>query len=129
LKIYQWIFTSLFNNNSNKIELTNSTISIRFDLMVNGGGSVLLELTRIDLKRRLVSATTVWNQFAHTDAITMHLAGDTPPPAEPTGCPTLVHNSSAVRPVVVTSWRQMRAYRRANLKDQSYSKRTCCVVL
>ena len=97
--------------------------------MVNGGGSVLLELTRADLKRRLVSATTVWNQFAHTDAITMHLAGDTPPPAEPTGCPTLVHNSSAVRPVVVTSWREMRAYRRANVKDQSYSKKTSCVVL
>jgi hypothetical protein len=42
-----------------------------FDLMVNGGGIVSLQLCRARLKTRIISIN-VWNQFVHIDSIIMY---------------------------------------------------------
>jgi len=81
--------------------------------MVNGGGSVLLEFTRNDLKTKQVSTTAPWNQFVHIDTVRMLLIDD-PSPAEPeptiSSCLTATHNSTSPRPLVRTSWRPVRAH-------------------
>lgn len=99
----------------NKLKLNHNTIHFyRFDLMVNGGGSVLLELTRKDLKPRFISAQAVWNQFVHTDTIHMYLVEDKSIAPEPTSCFPYIHNTTEVQPVVKSCWKEIRTYYQDN---------------
>ena len=79
--------------------------------MVNGGGSVLLEFTRKDLKPETISSLATWNQFIHMDIIYMSLFTDKSTKIEPPSCLFNTHNSSVVYPVVKTNWnKQIRAH-------------------
>lgn len=75
--------------------------------MVNGGGSVLLELARQGLQSRLVWVSTSWNQFTHIDPVIMNALGEeyieithTPLLAPSSQCSPIQHR---LRPVVHSS--------------------------
>jgi len=80
--------------------------------MVNGGGSVLLEFSRKDLKSKQISTTAIWNQFVHIDTVHMFLIADKSPDSDlaASKCHASTHNSTNVQPVVKTSWREIRTY-------------------
>ncbi len=81
--------------------------------MVNGGGSVLLEFTRKDLKSKRISTKAIWNQFVHMDSVHMYLINDkvsTDIDKDISQCDSKTHNSTDLQPVVKTSWKEIRAY-------------------
>lgn len=81
-----------------------------FDLMVNGGGSILLEFTRSRLKSRIVSVNTAWNQFSHIDPIVMYLTEDEENEPHdrlsPSPCPSIDHN---LHPTVRSCFNTLRS--------------------
>ena len=82
-----------------------------FDLMVNGGGSIVLEFSRNRLKTRLVTVNAIWNQFLYIDPVIMYLYEDSNDLiTQPSPCSQQVHNSSVVFPLVKTSWKEIRTY-------------------
>jgi hypothetical protein len=96
---------------SNKYGYTLSRSNGIFDLMVNGGGSILLEFSRNRLKTRLVSVNTAWNQFLYIDPIIMYLNEDPDDLIKlPIPCNLTYHNSSLLKPIVKTSWKESRCH-------------------
>jgi hypothetical protein len=80
--------------------------------MVNGGGTVLLELSRAGLKPKVVAVTAVCNQFVNIDTVSMSLLEDSQSAeTNQVPCDWQMHNSTnAQRPIVKTSWKEIRTY-------------------
>ncbi len=80
--------------------------------MVNGGGSVLLEFSRSDLKTKQIPTIAMWNQFVNMDTIRMFLADDISHDLDLdiSHCPANTHDSTNVRPIVKTSWKEVRTH-------------------
>ncbi len=84
--------------------------------MVNGGGSVLLEFSRNQLKTRVVSVVAVWNQFVYIDPVTLYLSTDNEEIVDNNDkkqlakCKHILHNSTLIYPIVKTSWKEIRTY-------------------
>lgn len=100
---------------SNNIFLLRNIQLFRFDLMVNGGGSVELEFARKGLKPKRISVIAVWNQFVNVDTIQMLLLDDHETQNVKLPCNSLAHNSSDLSAVVKTSWKEIRTYYYDNL--------------
>jgi hypothetical protein len=77
--------------------------------MVNGGGSVLLEFSRNQMKTRIISVVAIWNQFVYIDPVVMYLVDDQES-SRTISCKSLMHNSSNIYPIVKTSWKEIRTY-------------------
>lgn len=75
----------------------------RFDILVNGGGSVKLELMRDPFKTVTASVLVPWNQIITMDTVYMVLDGQTPPPTSPKSC-SAEHPHYNLRPVVLSTW-------------------------
>ena len=79
-------------------------------MMVNGGGSVMLEFSRNRLKTRVVSINAGWNQFVIIDPVVLHLSDEPEPISHIEPCTKQMHNTSVVYPVVKSSWKEIRTY-------------------
>ncbi|PVD34980.1 hypothetical protein C0Q70_06261 [Pomacea canaliculata] len=75
----------------------------QFDILVNGGGSVKLELMRDPFKTVTASVLVPWNQIITMDTVYMVLDGQTPPPTSPKSC-SAEHPHYNLRPVVLSTW-------------------------
>ena len=81
--------------------------------MVNGGGTVVLEFSRSGLKTKLASTMALWNQFVNIDSVVMYLADDESRSVSLNADNCLLnsfHNSSELKPIVETSWKEIRTY-------------------
>ena len=74
----------------------------RFDLLVNGGGSVKLELIRDPFRSVTASALVPWNQIITMDTVYMAL-DQTTPPITPNDC-VAEHAHYDLLPVVLSTW-------------------------
>nr|KAG5705432.1 hypothetical protein BaRGS_004559 [Batillaria attramentaria] len=75
----------------------------QFDILVNGGGSVKLELMREPFKTVTASVLVPWNQIITMDTVSMVLEGQSLPPLVPKDC-TAEHPHYQLRPVVLSTW-------------------------
>lgn len=91
-----------------------------FDLMVNGGGTIMLEFSKSQLKTELISVNPIWNQFVHVDPIVMYLSTDSNPRINPPVIDESTCNNSFndISPKVYSSWKQIRS----NFYDSSPSQ-------
>ena len=80
----------------------NSHPSSRFDILVNGGGSVKLELIRDPFRSVTASVLVPWNQIITMDTVYMAL-DQTTPPITPNDC-TTEQPYYHLRPVVLSTW-------------------------
>ncbi|XP_070197746.1 teneurin-m-like isoform X2 [Littorina saxatilis] len=74
----------------------------QFDILVNGGGSVKLELMRDPFRSVTASVLVPWNQIITMDTVYMAL-DQTTPPITPNDC-TAEHPHYHLRPVVLSTW-------------------------
>ena len=74
----------------------------RFDILVNGGGSVTLNFQRHPFKTRQATVMLPWNRMITMDTVTLTL--ETEADAVPELCPSVNHDIFSVRPVVTTTW-------------------------
>ena len=81
-----------------------------FDIMVNGGGIVSLQLSRARLKTRVISVNALWNQFVHVDPIVMYLNEDKEEETIVKVCDNVFFDNLALRPTVRTSWKEVRSF-------------------
>ncbi|XP_062616760.1 teneurin-2-like [Saccostrea cucullata] len=75
----------------------------RFDILVNGGGSVTLEFTRQPLQSHTISVSVPWNQIITMETVIMDLqSGDFTEP-DPSLC-GVGHDHHSMKPIVLSTW-------------------------
>ena len=77
--------------------------------MVNGGGSLMLEFSKTQLKSRFLSVNALWNQFVYVDPIVMYLNDDLNSHNQTIQCESNVHKISSIYPIIHTSWKEIRS--------------------
>jgi len=75
----------------------------RFDILVNGGGSVTLEFTRQPFQSHSISVLVPWNQILTIDTVVMVLQTDDQLPPDPVNC-GVTHDYYNLQPVVLSTW-------------------------
>jgi len=74
----------------------------RFDILVNGGGSVTLSFQRQPFKIRQTTVMLPWNRMITMDTVTLTL--ETEADSIPELCRHVNHDRYSIRPVVKTTW-------------------------
>ncbi|CAH1776702.1 unnamed protein product [Owenia fusiformis] len=74
-----------------------------FDLLVNGGGSVMLNFFRNPFKTKVVTVTVPWNQIIVMDTVTMTLENEEDVDQATLSCP-INHDYVFMRPLVLSTW-------------------------
>ncbi|XP_063415376.1 teneurin-m-like isoform X2 [Mytilus trossulus] len=77
----------------------------QFDILVNGGGSVTLEFTRLPFITKKISVLVPWNQIVTMETVVMHLKNQLGEAFEPD--PKLcgvMHDHYKLKPVVLSTW-------------------------
>ena len=75
--------------------------SPRFDMLVNGGGSVTLLFQRHPFEEKQTTVMVPWNHIVTMDAVTLTLAGEAAGSDE---CVGTVHDYYDLRPVILSTW-------------------------
>ncbi len=76
---------------------------VRFDILVNGGGSVTLQFQRQPFQLRRWTVMVPWNRMVTMDTVTLLLEGEEE--AAPPGCPAHVsHDHYLMKPLVLSTW-------------------------
>lgn len=73
-----------------------------FDLLVNGGGSIRLQVQRLPFVPRQVTVMVPWNKIVVMETIVLHL--ETEELAEPTTCTDVTHDHYSLRPRIFSLW-------------------------
>jgi len=77
--------------------------------MVNGGGSLILEFSKIQFKTRLISVQCTWNQFVFMDTVIMYLNEDLNNQTEQSSiCESNLVNFHIIYPILHSSWKVIR---------------------
>ena len=79
------------------------TCSCRFDILVNGGGSVTLQFLRLPFVQREVTVMVPWNEMVTVETVTL-LIKDEVAPSESAACDGVEHDHYVMRPVVMSTW-------------------------
>ena len=74
----------------------------RFDMLVNGGGSVTLRFFRNPFETKDTTVMVPWNRMITMETVTLTLK-DQQLPVEDT-CPGVSHDHYVVRPIVLSTW-------------------------
>lgn len=74
----------------------------RFDILVNGGGSMTLTFQRHPFKAKQATLMVPWNRLVMLDVVTMVLEGEHEPVVK--SCPHVSHDHYVMRPVVLSTW-------------------------
>lgn len=82
----------------------------RFDIMVNGGGTISLQFSRARLKSRVITVNTLWNQFVNIDPVFMYLHDDKEEEVVNKPCINVFHNDAVIYPIVRTTWKEINGY-------------------
>ncbi|XP_014674084.1 PREDICTED: teneurin-m-like [Priapulus caudatus] len=81
-------------------------LAVRYDLLVNGGGTIILQFQRTPYQTADTAVMVPWNQIVTVDAVVLTPTSAAPPAlvAEHAGerCP--VHDFHVMKPVVVSTW-------------------------
>lgn len=77
----------------------------RFDILVNGGGSVTLEFTRLPFITKKISVLVPWNQVVTMESVVMHLTSQLSNTfiPDPKLC-GVIHDYYNLKPVVLSTW-------------------------
>ena len=75
----------------------------RFDILVNGGGSVTLNFLRQPFKAMQMTVMVPWNQMVTMDTVTLRLESEDEPVE--VLCPRANHDPYTMRPVVLSTWK------------------------
>ena len=75
----------------------------RFDILVNGGGSVTLCFAREPFQPEIVSVLVPWNQIITMDTVVMVLSKGELLPPNPDLC-GITHEHYSLKPVVLSTW-------------------------
>ena len=95
--VYSSLFLTLF--------LCVCSASIRFDIMVNGGGAVNLQFQRAPFRPMTRPVAVAWNQLVVLEPIVMLLDSERPVAGgqrSPPACRR--HQPDQLRPVIVNTW-------------------------
>ena len=78
----------------------------RFDMLVNGGGSVTLQFQRNPFQNQLTTVMVPWNQMVTMDTVQMLLDNEVVPPiALPCLSDIMAsEESGSLKPVVLSTW-------------------------
>ena len=75
----------------------------RFDILVNGGGSVTLQFSRQPFLSQTTSVMVPWNQVITMGTVLMVLSDNDLIPPNPAFC-GVVHEHYTLQPVVLSTW-------------------------
>lgn len=78
----------------------------RFDIVVNGGGSVTLNFQRPPFVTRQVTILIPWNRIVTIDTVTLMLENESDPAVE--RCPSGTHDHYATEPVILSLWQHLQ---------------------
>lgn len=101
LKWIRWSYEPSFSKKYHLFSLTSCFC--RFDILVNGGGSVTLEFTRSPFRASSVSVMVPWNQIITIDPVIMVQQGDVIYHPDPAQC-GVFHDHFTLKPVVLPTW-------------------------
>ncbi len=76
-------------------------IRFRFDILVNGGGSVTLQFQRQPFELQQMTVMVPWNQMVTMETVTLSFKGQELPPPE--SC-AIAHDHYSMKPVVLSTW-------------------------
>ena len=75
---------------------------LRFDILVNGGGSVTLQFLRQPYEAQQTTVMVPWNQMVTMDTVTLTFSGEVL--EEDAKCADVSHDHYSLRPVVISTW-------------------------
>lgn len=75
----------------------------RFDILVNGGGSVTLEFTRQPFQSHTISVSVPWNQIITIEPVIMDLHSIDFSEPDPSLC-AVGHDHHTMKPIVLSTW-------------------------
>ncbi len=74
----------------------------RFDILVNGGGSVTLQFQRQPFQIKKTTVMVPWNRMVTMDVVMLMLDGEEAP-SKPE-CPAVSHDHYLMKPLVLSTW-------------------------
>jgi len=78
------------------------SFTTRFDMLVNGGGSVTLQFQRQPFQLKIVTANVPWNRMVRMDEVVLILEGETEPVE--VICADTPHDHYEMKPVALSTW-------------------------
>ena len=77
-------------------------VVFRFDILVNGGGSVTLQFQRQPFKIKQTTVMVPWNRMVTMETVTLLLEGEEAPVQSE--CPEVSHDHYLMKPLVLSTW-------------------------
>ena len=83
----------------------HAVFSCRFDILVNGGGSVTLQFVRQPFVEKRVTVMVPWNEMVTIETVTLLIVGEEAAAERVSAaCDSVEHDYYVMRPVVMSTW-------------------------